>query len=50
MGILHDSVVERKSSIINQLLNLGKYKMADGRQLYEVPLTDLEQELKQYEN
>lgn len=33
---------ERKQHLIDELLKYGCTKMEDGRQLYEVPLADLE--------
>jgi hypothetical protein len=45
MGFNHQSVLERKNWLINQLLSNDIYKMPDGRQFYEVSMHDLE---KQY--
>ncbi|MDF2859623.1 MAG: hypothetical protein K0Q87_5474 [Neobacillus sp.] len=42
MTILRNAVEKRKTFIINRLIKFGFTKMNDGRQLYELPLTELE--------
>ncbi|MBP0725561.1 Fur-regulated basic protein FbpA [Bacillus sp. RG28] len=42
MVILYEAVEFRKNIIIDKLLKLGFTKMPDGRQLYELSLTELE--------
>lgn len=42
MGKLKDAVEARKSYLIHRLIAAGYTKMSDGRQLYELPLADLE--------
>lgn len=41
-GLLHQAVQMRKEYLINQLIEVGYTKMVDGRQLYELTLTELE--------
>ncbi|HWO95816.1 MAG TPA: Fur-regulated basic protein FbpA [Bacillus sp. (in: firmicutes)] len=41
-GLLNQAVQMRKEYLINQLIEVGYTKMADGRQLYELTLTELE--------
>lgn len=42
MGKLKDAVDARKNRLIHRLIGAGYTKMSDGRQLYELPLADLE--------
>jgi len=42
MTQLRKSVEKRKDFIIKRLLKFGYTKLTDGRQLYELPLVDLE--------
>ncbi|USK48890.1 Fur-regulated basic protein FbpA [Bacillus sp. CMF12] len=42
MGKLKEAVEARKNYLINRLIVAGYTKMEDGRQLYELPLADLE--------
>lgn len=42
MGQLKEAVEKRKNFIIQRLIRTGFTKMEDGRQLYELPLSDLE--------
>jgi hypothetical protein len=42
MGKLKEAVDARKNYLINRLIVAGYTKMDDGRQLYELPLADLE--------
>jgi DNA-binding protein Fis len=39
---LREAVEKRKSQIIRELINAGYTKHEDGRQLYELPLAELE--------
>lgn len=41
-GMLNQAVQMRKEYLINQLIEVGYTKMADGRHLYELTLTELE--------
>ncbi|WP_078410085.1 Fur-regulated basic protein FbpA [Priestia abyssalis] len=41
-GLLNQAVQMRKEYLINQLIEVGYTKTADGRQLYELTLTELE--------
>jgi hypothetical protein len=42
MAQLREAVEKRKDFIINRLINSGFTKLEDGRQFYEMPLTELE--------
>ncbi|MFC3883777.1 Fur-regulated basic protein FbpA [Bacillus songklensis] len=42
MAILHQAVEDRKKHLINQLMNFGYFKTPEGKQLYELTLTELE--------
>jgi hypothetical protein len=42
MAQLREAVEKRKDFIIRHLVNTGYFKLEDGRQLYELPLTELE--------
>jgi hypothetical protein len=42
MAQLREAVEKRKDFIIRRLVNSGYFKLEDGRQLYESPLTELE--------
>jgi hypothetical protein len=42
MAQLREAVEKRKSFIIRELINGGYTKHEDGRQLYELPLVELE--------
>jgi hypothetical protein len=46
MAQLREAVEKRKRRIIRDLINLGYIKHIDGRQLYELSLTELEEILK----
>ncbi|WP_139368010.1 Fur-regulated basic protein FbpA [Priestia abyssalis] len=60
MAVLYQAVENRKNHLINQLMNYGYFKTPEGKQLYELTLTELElthievkckfgKEMKQYE-
>lgn len=42
MAVLKKAVENRKNFIIKRLIASGTYKVSDGRQLYELTLTELE--------
>lgn len=46
MGELYIAVHNRKENIIQKLIEMDYFQMVDGRQLYEVPLSELEKEFQ----
>jgi polyhydroxyalkanoate synthesis regulator phasin len=42
MAILNQAVEERKKHLIDQLMKYGYFKTPEGKQLYELTLTELE--------
>lgn len=45
-GLLRRAVETKKQELINQLISTGLTKMPDGRQLYELTLTELQDEFR----
>ncbi|WP_078430461.1 Fur-regulated basic protein FbpA [Alkalihalobacterium alkalinitrilicum] len=45
-GLLRRAVEAKKQELIAQLISTGVTKMSDGRQLYELTLTELQDEFR----
>lgn len=45
-GLLRTAVEEKRQELIGRLIALGITKMPDGRQLYELTLTELQEEFR----
>lgn len=42
MAVLKEAIEKRKQYLIDFLIDYGVYEASDGRQLYELPLAELE--------
>lgn len=45
-GLLRTAVEEKRQELIGRLIELGVTKMPDGQQLYELTLTELQDEFR----
>ncbi|WP_228485745.1 Fur-regulated basic protein FbpA [Thermaerobacillus caldiproteolyticus] len=48
-GTLRKAVERKRQRLIKKLIKAGVHKMQDGRQLYELTLTELQQEINDLE-